>query len=189
MPVGEGRRDASLRRPLDEARLEEKRLVEVLERPFVLAEGVREGREADRPAAEPLDHRRQDLPVDLVEPVVVHLELVERRLRPRERDGRFAPDLRVVADAPKESVRDTRRPPAPARDLSGRPLLDRAAEDRRRPDDDRRERGSVVVVEPVRDPEPPGEGLREEPGARRGADEGERGEPAAPPSGPPGPSR
>ena len=55
MPVREGRRHATLRRPLDEARLKQERLVEVLERPLVLAEGVRERGEADGPAPEALD--------------------------------------------------------------------------------------------------------------------------------------
>ena len=44
--------DATPRRPLQETELEQERLVNVLDRLLLLAEGDRERRQADRPAAE-----------------------------------------------------------------------------------------------------------------------------------------
>src|SRR5436190_755716 len=73
--------------------------------------------DADRPAAELLDDGRQNLPVDLVETVLVHLEARERLPRRRQIDRVLARDLREVAQPAQETVRDAGRSPAAPRDL------------------------------------------------------------------------
>src|SRR6266540_6207691 len=65
---------AAARRALEEAQLQEVRLVDVLDRVLLLAERNRQGREADRPAAELPEDRAEQLAVDSLEPVAVHLE-------------------------------------------------------------------------------------------------------------------
>ena len=49
----------------------------------------------------------------------------ERGLRHRLRDAAVGAHLRVIADAAQQAVGDARRPPAAARDLLGRAVLDR----------------------------------------------------------------
>ena len=71
---------AAARRALDQAALEQVRLVDVLDRVLLLADRDRERREPDRAAAELLADRAQDLAVEAVEALVVDLEQVERRL-------------------------------------------------------------------------------------------------------------
>ena len=73
--------DPAARRALEEAELEQVRLVDVLDRLGLLAERDRERREADRPAAELLDDRAQQLAVEALEPRLVDLE--QRRAPPR----------------------------------------------------------------------------------------------------------
>ena len=70
--------DPSARRPLDEAELEQVRLVDVLDRVRLLAERDRERRQADRPAVEALDDRAQQLAVDPLETRLVDVEQLER---------------------------------------------------------------------------------------------------------------
>ena len=77
--------------------------------------------EADRAAAELVDDRPQQLAIDFVEPVLVDLEQLQRRVRDLERDRAVGAHLRVVADAPQQPVGDARRAARPPRDLGARP--------------------------------------------------------------------
>jgi hypothetical protein len=86
MPVGRRGGDPAARSPLEEPGLEEIRLVEVLERSAVLAEGSGDRADADRAAAELLDDRRENPAVELVEAVLVDFEAGERRARRVEVD-------------------------------------------------------------------------------------------------------
>ena len=79
--VGARGRDAAARRAFQEAGLDEKRLVDVFERVALLAERRRQAADADRTAAELVDDRAQQPPIDLVEAVLVHLEHRQRLLR------------------------------------------------------------------------------------------------------------
>ena len=60
--------DAATRRPLQEAELQQERLVDVFDRLLLLAEGDRERREPDRAAAELRDDATQELAVEALEP-------------------------------------------------------------------------------------------------------------------------
>ena len=82
-------------------------------------------------------------------------------------------DLRDVADAAQDAVRDARCPARAARDLAGRVVLDLDAEDARGAPHDRRELIRVVVAEPEGHPEAVAQRRRQETGARRRADQRE----------------
>ena len=85
MRVGAPGRGPAPRRALDQPALEQVGLVDVLDRVLLLADRDRQRRQADRAAAELLADRAQDLAVEAVEALVVDLEQVERRRRPRRR--------------------------------------------------------------------------------------------------------
>src|SRR5438067_5467431 len=78
MRAAELRDRAAARRALDEAELQEIRLVHVLDRVGLLAERDGERRQADRAAVELDDDRAQELARLAVEPEGVHLEERER---------------------------------------------------------------------------------------------------------------
>ena len=78
MGPAELRHDPSARGALDEAELQEIRLVDVLDRVRLLAERHGERGQADRAAVEALDDRAQELAVGPLEPVGVDLEQLER---------------------------------------------------------------------------------------------------------------
>ena len=109
MLPAQGRDDATSRRALDEPELQEVRLVDVLDRVRLLAERDRERRQADRPAAEALRDRAQQLPVDALQPALVHLVQLQRLARDLDGDGALVPDFGDVADAAEDAVRDARR--------------------------------------------------------------------------------
>ena len=79
--VGPPRRDAAARRALEKADLDEKRLVDVLDRVALLAERRGQAADADRPAAELLDDRQQQPAIDLVEPVLSTSSIFSARPR------------------------------------------------------------------------------------------------------------
>src|SRR5581483_6988265 len=174
MPAAEIGDDPPTRRPLQEAELEQIRLVDIFDRLCLLAEGDRERRQPDRAAAELLDHGAQELTVEALETGTVHLEQCERLLGDRGRDGAFVTDLGDVAHAPQDPVRDARRAARACGDELGRIAVDLDAEDVRRAADDRRQLLGLVQVEPEREPEAISERRGEQTGPRRRADERER---------------
>src|SRR5688572_27869681 len=117
MPVRERRRDASPRGPLQEAGLDQVRLVEVLERSTVLADRRGDRADPDRAAAELLDDRREDPSVELVEAVLVHFEALERLAGGREVDLMVAGNFGEIAQPAEEPVRDPGSSAAPPGDL------------------------------------------------------------------------
>src|SRR5688500_8312964 len=72
------RHDAATRCPLDQAELEEVRLVDVLDRVLLLPESHRQGREPYGPTIELVHDRAEEIPVDPLEPLVVDLEKRQR---------------------------------------------------------------------------------------------------------------
>ena len=78
MRVGAGGGDPAARRALEQARLEQERLVDLLDRLRLLRHRDREGVEADRLPGEGLAERGEDGAVDLVEAELVDLEQRER---------------------------------------------------------------------------------------------------------------
>src|SRR6266571_5577434 len=165
--------NASARCALQEAELQEVRLVDVLDRVLLLAEGDRERRQADRAAAELVQDRAQQLPVDALEADRIHLEQRERLARHVIRDHAVVPDLRDVAHAPQDAVRDPRRAARAACDLVGRVVFDLDVEDARGAPHDRPQLARLVVLEPEGHPEPVAQWRRQQSGARRRADERE----------------
>ena len=81
--------------------------------------------------------------------------------------------LREVADAPQQPVGDARRAARAPRDLSRGRLVDRHAENPRRPADDLLEVALGVELQPVHDAEARAQRRRQQPRARRRADERE----------------
>src|SRR5919201_3846788 len=158
---------------LDEAELEEVRLVDVLDRFLLLAERDRERREADRAAAELDRDRVEQLAVGALEADRVHLVQLERLEWDLERDRSLVPDLGDVADPAQDPVRHPRRATGAGGDLVRRLVDDLDPEDPGRAADDQRELGRLVVAEPERHAEAVAERRRQETGARRRADERE----------------
>src|SRR5207248_2225037 len=110
---------AAARRALDEAELQQVRLVDVLDRLLLLAERGGQRRQPDGPAVELARDRLQELPRLAVEALLVDLVQEERLTRDLGRDRAFVADLGDVAHAPEDAVRDPRRPARAARDLLG----------------------------------------------------------------------
>src|SRR5437867_10558667 len=65
--VGAAGRDPAAGRAVDEADLQQVRLIDVLDRVGLLADGRREGADADRPSPELVDDGEEQLAVHLVE--------------------------------------------------------------------------------------------------------------------------
>ena len=167
------RRDAPARRAIEEADLDQERLVDVLDRVLLLADRRGDRVQADRAAAELVDDRAQQLAVDLVEPVLVHLEQLEARVRDLERDRAVGAHLRVVADAAQQPVDDARRAARPLGDLGRGGRVDRHVQDPRRAADDFLEVRRRVELEAVDDAEARAQRRGQQPGARRRADQRE----------------
>src|SRR4051794_6488154 len=99
MKVGLAGGDAAARGALDEALLEQIRLVDVLERVLLLGDDDREGRQAYGAAVELLDDRAEDLAVEAVEAFVVDFHEVEGGGGDLRVDGARVADLGEVPDA------------------------------------------------------------------------------------------
>ena len=80
----------------------------------------------DRPAAELVDDRPQQLAIHFVEPVLVDLEQLQRGVRDVEGDRARCAHLRVIANAPQQAVGDARRAARAPREF-GRGARPRAA--------------------------------------------------------------
>src|SRR5271157_6590745 len=78
-------RGAPARRAVEEAELDQVRLVDFLDGLGFLGNRRGDGAHAHRPAAVLLQNRQHDLLVDLVEAIAVHVQQVQRRLRHRRR--------------------------------------------------------------------------------------------------------
>ncbi len=163
-------------RALEQAELEEERLVDVLHRLRLLAHADGEGRQAHGAAAEAPAHRDQDGPVDLVEAGLVDLEQGQALAGGGLGDDALGPDLGVVADPAQQPVGDAGRAPGPAGDLVAAGGVEGDAHDPGRPHDDGLQLGDVVVVEAGDEAEPVAEGAGDEAGAGGGADQGEPGQ-------------
>src|SRR5690606_21543993 len=145
-----GRGDAPPGRALQEAFLDQVRLVDLLDGAGILAYRDGQVRQPGRAAAELLDERQQDAGVHVVEAVFVHVERIEGAVGDLRRDTAVALDLREVARAAEQTVGDARRTPAAARDLEGALRRDLYAHDPCRAKDDLLEQvGRVVVVAEV----------------------------------------
>src|SRR5687767_9791024 len=97
--------DTATRRAIEKALLDEERLVHVLDRVFLFVNGGGKAVDAHRAAAELVDDRAQELPVDFVEAVVVDLEELHRRAGDVRRDVTVGADLREVTHPRSEARR------------------------------------------------------------------------------------
>ena len=163
MLAPELRHDAAARGSLDQAELEEVRLVDVLDRVLLLPERHRQGREPDRPAVELVHDRAEEIPVDPLEPLVVDLEKSQRLAGDIDSHGAVVAHLGDVADAPQDPVGYPRRPARAAGNLVRCLVGDLDAEDPRRAPDDAGELLARVEVEAIGDAEPIAERRRQEP--------------------------
>ena len=141
--------------------------------PALLADGRRDAVDSRRSAVEPLDDRREKLPVQGVEALRVDLEQIEGGCRDRLRDAPVGLHLGVVAHPSQQPVGDSRRTPGALRDAAGPLLLHRHAEDGRGAPHDALEILHAVELEPLHDAEPVPQRRGQEPGAGRRADQGE----------------
>src|SRR5947209_5501004 len=173
MLEGGGRRDAAARGALDQAALEEVRLVDFFDRVRLLGDRDRERREADGAAAELLRDREQDVAVEPVERGRVDLEQLERAACDGAADAAVAVDLGVVADPSQEAVGDARRAAGAGGDGEGSVGLDRDAEDLGGTLDDRGEVLLRVQVEAVGDAEAVAQRRRQEAGSGGRSDQRE----------------
>src|SRR5678816_289633 len=87
-------RHTAARRAIEEACLNEEGLVNVLDRVLLLVNSGGETVDPDRPAVELIDDRSQQLAIHFVEPVLVHLEQLQRVDRHGHRDAALCADLR-----------------------------------------------------------------------------------------------
>src|SRR5262245_24528007 len=172
--IGGERGDPAALRALQVHLLDGIRLEHVLDRLRVLADHVREVVEADRAAAELLDHGEQQLAVHDVEAERVDVEHLERRVGGGLRHRAVALHLGVVAHAAQQAVGDARRAARAPRDLAGALLDDLDFQQPRRAADDGGELGLAVELEARDDAEAVAQRVGEHAGARGGADQGER---------------
>ena len=155
------------RRPLEEAELEEIRLVDVLDRVRLLSKRNRERRETHGAATELVGHGREQLAICALEARLVDLQQLERLSRDVEGDRARVADLGNVANPAKDSVRNPGRSASSSCDLVSGAGVDLDAEDPRRAAHDRRELLPFVVPEPEGHPETVAERRREQTGAGR----------------------
>ena len=108
MLVGEGGGFATTGGALDEAFLDEVRLVDILDGAGVFAEGGGDVGEADGTSIELVDDGGEELVVDLVEAVLIDAEGFEGVFGNLDVDGVFAHHHGEVAHAAQQGVGDTR---------------------------------------------------------------------------------
>src|SRR5690606_21530376 len=160
-------------RPLQQPPLDQERLVDLLERRPVLADGGRERVEAHRPADELRDDGVEDRAVAAVEAGVVDAQRLEGLPGARERDALVAGDLGVVADAPQEPLRDAHRAAGAPADLEGGVGVEGVAEARRVLRHALGQLLARVELEVLDDAEAAAQRPGDEPRSRGGADERE----------------
>ena len=96
---------------------DEERLGDLLDGLHLLADGDREGADADRPAAEPAHQRVQHGSVEPVQPQFVHVVDGQRGTGDLLGDHPVGPDLGVVAHPAEQPIGDPRCAPGPTGDL------------------------------------------------------------------------
>lgn len=116
VPVGVCGGDAATRGAVDESVHEEVRLVDVLDGAAVLAEGGRQGFDADRSAGKLVDDGHEVVPVILVEAELIDVEDIERHVGDLLGDAAIETDIREITHALQQAVRESRRAAGTQRD-------------------------------------------------------------------------
>src|SRR5687767_4186967 len=115
--VGPPGGDASSRGALDQAALQQVRLVDVLDRVACLTQGYRERPHSDRPSLELVDDETKVVAVGAVQAQVVHALHLQGGVGGLLVYSAVADDLGVVAHALEQAVGDARGAAAAAREL------------------------------------------------------------------------
>lgn len=173
MLPGVHRRDASPRRSVDVPLLNQEGFDDVFQRVAVFADRGRQILNPDGAARELFQNRREEAPVDEVEPHGVDVEKLERLRSHFLRHHAVVHDFGEVAHAAKQPVRDAGRAAAAVGDLACAFQIDRDAEKARGAPDDRHEVLGTVELKLARDPEAGAKRVRKRPRARRGSNQGE----------------
>ena len=164
------RAHAPARRAVDEAELDQIRLVDFFDGRRLLVNGRRDGVHAHRPATVFVQQREHDLLVDFVEPVAIHFQQIQRGLGDVFIDMAVGPHLRVITNTPQQPVGDARRATAAAGQLPRRPSSSMATSSRRAERSTMRLARLVVMVEPQHQAEASAQRRAHQPLARGGAD-------------------
>ena len=120
------------RRAVQEAELNQIRLIDFFDGIGLLGNRRRNSVQPHRPAAIFFEDRQHDFLVDFVKAVAVHFQQVQRGLRHGLRDPAVGAHLRVIAHAAQQAIGDARRSAAAAREFFGRVVVDAHGEQPRR---------------------------------------------------------
>ena len=132
---------------MNEALLNEIRLVDVLECPGILTERYCQRRKADGTARKALGDCAHVLAVGTVEPIFVNTEQVERCQRAFAVYRCPLADLSYIPHAPKDAICDAGRAPRTSSNLVRGLIVDRHFENSRRPANDQQQFVGRVVLE------------------------------------------
>ena len=127
--VGQTGCDAAPRGAVEEAVLDEERLVNLFERVLFFCEGRCEGVNANRATVVLLDDGEEQATVKFIEAVSVNFEHFEGVLRGFAIDDAGAAHLGVVADATQEAIGDARGAAGAHCNFGGAGLIDGYVED------------------------------------------------------------
>src|SRR6476620_6154762 len=174
MPISRGRGDASPRRTLQIALLDEKRLDHVFYRVAFLADGGRQVVDTDGTAAEFLDHGLEQFAIHDVETGRIDIEHCERGIGNLARNEPARFHLRVIANAPQQPVRNAWRASRATGDLLRSGTVHLHLQQARRALHDTRKLITRVELETCDDAEAVAQRVREHAGSRRSADQRER---------------
>src|ERR1700733_10043370 len=128
MLISQPRSHPTSRSPVQKPDLNQKRLIYLLERILLLRQCCSQSVQPHRPTIVLLNNRPQQPPVQLIEPMRIHLQQLQRCLRRRTINDALRPHLRIVPHPPQQAIGNSRRPPRPHRNLSGAIPIDRHTE-------------------------------------------------------------
>src|ERR1017187_1209648 len=123
--ISKARSHAASRGAVEEADLDEERLVNLFERVFLFGKRCGQRAEPNRPAIVLLNNRKYQPAIDFVEAVSIHFKHGEGGFGGRKVDRARAAHLRIVANAAQQAIRNARRSARAQRNLSGAILIDR----------------------------------------------------------------
>ena len=117
MVVGQRRDTAPARRAVEKADLHQIRLIDILQRDRLLADGRRQRLQPDRASAESRHNAAQHAPVDRIQSKLVDFQRAQGGVRRLLRDDAVELHLREIAHAAQQAVGDARRAARAARDF------------------------------------------------------------------------
>ena len=171
---GCGRDTPARGRPREEPDFQQIRLHHFLQRLRLFIQRRGQGLDADRAAPVDRRDRPQKIPIQGIEPMIVHAFKREGLGRHSFGDHPIRPHLSVVAHAPQQPVGDARGAARPARDRRRAILRDGDAQDRGRSPHHHDQIVYREEVQMVEDPKTFAQRGRQQPRPRRRADHGKR---------------